>query len=579
MMKTHVLLGVVAASLGACAAAYPPQPQVVGTPLPPSGTVAGIEGYAQAVGGYLTASVGETDGDVARANQGYISTLMEDPDNAELRDRVFESSLLAGDIPTALRMAKSMPEGTETNAMPALVRAVGEIRAGHVKEARRIMRGGVLAAAELMPFRVMESYLAVAEGRPVKDEVNDLLALPGSAAIQSRKLYHAARLWLKAGDQNAAISMLEAANVLEPGGLFTTLLLGNLYENSGRPDEALALYRVFREKNPQVTLLQNAERRVAEGKLPPVFASTLEEDSAAALFDFGLMVWAQGAITPARELMNLALWLDPADPHMLYYAAIVEEFAGADDIALTRYNAIPTESAAGLAARVREAELNFRAAKPGDKARADALAALRKLVRQNPDTFALRTSLAELSFDDHDYKSALAEYDALLKSGAFEGKPTLLSALHFARGATFERLGRYDEATKDLQTSLGYQPNNPNVLNYLGYMWAEQGINLPEAVKLLQKAIALAPEDGAIVDSLGWAYFKSGEQEKALTYLEKAGDMAPDDPSVAEHLGDVYAKQGDKAEANRHWRRALQLNKEADWPDEELARRVNRKLN
>jgi Flp pilus assembly protein TadD len=134
--------------------------------------------------------------------------------------------------------------------------------------------------------------------------------------------------------------------------------------------------------------------------------------------------------------------------------------------------------------------------------------------------------------------------------------------LAFARGMVYERLKQWDKAEADLQTALNFQPDQPYILNYLGYSWADQGINLDKAAEMIEKAVRLRPEDGAIVDSLGWVYYRMGQYDKAVKTLERAIELDPTEPEINDHLGDAYWKVGRKSEARFQWKRALSFSKD-----------------
>ena len=121
-----------------------------------------------------------------------------------------------------------------------------------------------------------------------------------------------------------------------------------------------------------------------------------------------------------------------------------------------------------------------------------------------------------------------------------------------------ERLGKLDEAEKNLQQALEFRPDNPFILNYLGYSWADNNRNLDQALDMIQRAVDLEPNDGYIADSLGWVYFRLGEYEKALPHLEKSAEILAFDPTVNDHLGDLYWQLGRKQEARFQWDRARQ---------------------
>ncbi len=132
----------------------------------------------------------------------------------------------------------------------------------------------------------------------------------------------------------------------------------------------------------------------------------------------------------------------------------------------------------------------------------------------------------------------------------------------YARGVCYERLGRWSEAEVDFKKSLELDPDQPLVLNYLGYSWVDQNMNLAEAMELIRKAVRLKPNDGYFVDSLGWAYYRQNKFKQAVQYLERAVELRPEDPVINDHLGDAYWRVGRKLEARYQWDQALTLEPE-----------------
>ena len=133
----------------------------------------------------------------------------------------------------------------------------------------------------------------------------------------------------------------------------------------------------------------------------------------------------------------------------------------------------------------------------------------------------------------------------------------------FSRGMSYEQIGDLKKSEDDLMAALEFQPDNPYLLNYLGYSWVDQGKKLEESLKMIERAVALKPEDGYIVDSLGWAYFKLGRFEDSVIEMEKAVELVPFDPIINDHLGDAYWKVGRKNEARFQWARAINHTKDA----------------
>ncbi len=144
---------------------------------------------------------------------------------------------------------------------------------------------------------------------------------------------------------------------------------------------------------------------------------------------------------------------------------------------------------------------------------------------------------------------------------------------YYARGTSYERLKNWEAAEADLQKALSLYPDQPLVLNYLGYSWIDQGRNLKEGMTLIEKAVALKPEDGYIVDSLGWAHYMQGNFEDAVRYLERAVELEPNDPVLNDHLGDALWRVGREREARYQWDQALTLS-----PTPEDEEKIRKKL-
>jgi Flp pilus assembly protein TadD len=145
--------------------------------------------------------------------------------------------------------------------------------------------------------------------------------------------------------------------------------------------------------------------------------------------------------------------------------------------------------------------------------------------------------------------------------------------LYYMRGVAKQQSGDWAGGESDMKKALSLSPDEPEVLNYLGYSWVDRGERLQEAKAMIERAVAAKPDSGAMVDSLGWAYFRLGDFNKAVDQLEHAAELEPADPDINNHLGDAYWRAGRKTEAQFQWQRVLTLN-----PDAKLREEVERKL-
>ncbi|MBT7941846.1 MAG: tetratricopeptide repeat protein, partial [Alphaproteobacteria bacterium] len=145
--------------------------------------------------------------------------------------------------------------------------------------------------------------------------------------------------------------------------------------------------------------------------------------------------------------------------------------------------------------------------------------------------------------------------------------------LLYARGIALERSKQWPRAEADFLSALKFKPDQPYVLNYLGYTWIDKGLYLDRAQAMIGKAANLRPNDGYVIDSLGWGHFMLGNFKKAVVELERAVELRPQDPIINSHLGDAYWRVGRKREATFQWNRSLSLD-----PEEDLISEINRKL-
>ncbi len=179
------------------------------------------------------------------------------------------------------------------------------------------------------------------------------------------------------------------------------------------------------------------------------------------------------------------------------------------------------------------------------------------------DTSDLRSYLAlgSVLSDAKDYKAMAALYDkAADVIGAVPQRNHW--SIFFQRAIAHERLKEWDKAEPNFRKALELNPDQPQVLNYLGYSWVDMNRNLDEGLDMIRKAVSLKPDDGYIVDSLGWAYFRLGRFDDAVAELERAAELKAGDPTINDHLGDAYWRVGRKLEATFQWNRALGLNPE-----------------
>ena len=200
---------------------------------------------------------------------------------------------------------------------------------------------------------------------------------------------------------------------------------------------------------------------------------------------------------------------------------------------------------------------------------------MQKLVQAYPNVPIFSLILGDLLSQKDDCQSAIQAYTQSLK--AFQtGKEPATAVIYFNRGTCYDRIGQFKKAFSDLQTALELVPDNPIYMNYVAYTWAEQNQSLDEALVLAQKAVELAPQDGHILDTLGWIYYRMGQYDKAVEVLEQAIQKVPANATMNDHLGDAYWKAGRYREARFQWEHARVLPEDSS---ASLIKTIENKLN
>ena len=187
---------------------------------------------------------------------------------------------------------------------------------------------------------------------------------------------------------------------------------------------------------------------------------------------------------------------------------------------------------------------------------------LRALIADNPRDQEAIMALANILRARKDYKECAETYSKVVDLVPNPQKANW--TLFYFRGICHERSKNWPAAEADLRKALELFPEQSHVLNYLGYSWVDQGINLDEGMSMIKRSVAQRPDDGYIVDSLGWAYYRIGNYEEATKHLERAIELKPEDPTINDHLGDAYWRVGRKLEATFQWAHARDLKPEPE---------------
>jgi tetratricopeptide (TPR) repeat protein len=200
----------------------------------------------------------------------------------------------------------------------------------------------------------------------------------------------------------------------------------------------------------------------------------------------------------------------------------------------------------------------------------DALTTLEKARKRFKETFTAEFFAALAYGKLKDFTNALSHFTSAEVIARATDTNRLTHIFYYHMGAAYERAQRFEEAERQLKKSLALSPDFSEAMNYLGYMWADRGVNLPEAHKLIEKAVQAEPKNAAYLDSLGWVLFKLERPKEALPWLLKAIDNSDEpDATLYDHLGDVYSALHESAKAQEAWKKSVELE-----PKEEVKKKL-----
>ncbi|THD47859.1 MAG: tetratricopeptide repeat protein [Bradyrhizobium sp.] len=523
-------------------------------PAPPNASPAFEIGQTQS-GNYLSALVAGDDRDTAAASIFSREALRADPRNIDLIERAFAAALADGDVIDGFPLADRLVGRDPNNSLARLALAARAISQGQYVVARIQLASGEAGKAHDVTTTLLTawSFAGVNDQKRALDAL-DTIKEPALAVFRD---YHAGLIADLLGNGFEAERRLKAAYEADK----KTLRLADAYARSlahhGDIDGAKKVYQEFSALIPTHPVIVAAMADIAAGKpLAPVVHSA-RDGAAEALYGLGGAGTHQGDELAALIYLRLALYLKPDhDLAAVTVANLFEDLKRANE-AIRAYDMVPANSPMRESAEIQSAlELD-------DAGRSDeAMTRMQAIVAAHASDPDAWSAMGSLQRSAKAYEDAAASYD---KAIALIGTPQRNQwTLFYFRGICFERAKQWPKAEADFKKALELFPDQPQVLNYLGYSWVDQGINLDEAFKMLRRAVELRPNDGYIVDSLGWADFKLGHYQEAADELEKAIDLKPADPVVNDHLGDAYWRVDRKIEAHFQWNHARDMKPEPD---------------
>ena len=517
-------------------------------------------------GTFLAGRFAQSTRDLPRAASYFSAVLKQVPNNKDILRRAFILGLMDGRVEVSRALAARTLQ-TEPKAQIAsvvlLITAAKEGRWGDLLSRAKNLESSGLFAFLLPPIR---SWAYVALGKE-KEALKALAPLKKNKATDAMFALHAGLILEQAG--KLAQAELNLKKAFENGGVTSfrlAELLGVLYERQGKKDKALQVYSTFLAARPGSSMVNEAIRRIKKGQRPPVIATSPQNGVAEALFEVASMLYNQKSLDTSLLIGQLALYLKPTFPIASILVSDIfiqdERFVAANKL----LNSIQKNSIFYRTAQLRIAgnldEL-------GQKE--DAIKLLEKLALEISSDPQPLFALGDILRGHKNWINAVKAYDRGF-TRVRKMQPHHWRYL-YTRGISLERSKSWPRAETDFLEALNLKPNQPDVLNYLGYSWIEKGMHLAKALNMVKDAVQLRPQSGYIIDSLGWAYYQMGQYSKAVPELERAVTLRSQDPIINDHLGDAYWRVGRKLEAGFQWNHALSLD-----PEPELKIELTQKL-
>jgi tetratricopeptide (TPR) repeat protein len=506
-------------------------------------------------GRYLAARVAEQDHDYDNGVSQLDPLLAQNPNDPDLIYAAFRLRLYAGRFDAAVQLAPAVLQTKPGDGFANLVMSVQQTKKGDYRAAEAQL-GRISSENQLGPLR--EYALAwLKAGQKDYAAARQILAKlkpAGGERAEAPALIIDAQIDEMAGDRAAAEAKYRRAAELDPSGLRIVVSAAEGLRRLGKSPDAQALLKAYGEKFSDSVVMDGL---LAAGMPKPPSPATGISDI---MFDISGILSAD----PRNQRSDLALIfgelsveLNPAqDFAWLMISGIYEQFQVLPQ-AIAALGKIGPASPLYWQARLRIATLEAQ-----DDRFDKAVAQLKALVAEKPERIDASLTLADLMRGKERFADAVSAYDIAVSR--LKNADERYWPIYFGRGISLERVKQWPKAEADMKKALELSPEQPYVLNYLGYSWIDQGVNLEEGMKMLKRATELRPDDGAVTDSVGWAYYRLGQFNDAVEWLERASEQKGDDATVVEHLGDAYWHVGRKREARFEWERALNQKPEKD---------------
>lgn len=513
-------------------------------------------------GAFLAARTADVDKDYETAIALYRITLQYDPTNTEVKERLMITLLLNGDFEEGVKLAQALKDDPAVERITTVVRGMDAIRKREYRTAEKILVYSGPNDLDRMMNGLLVAWAKFGDGK-TKQALAAISDMEGPDWFAIFKNYNAGAIAAAAGDRDTARKRLNDAILDRNGGaaapdtfMRAVMALARLEAREGNKQKALDAISVGENLVSSYAPLKALRDSIERGEKQEQQVRTAAQGAASVLFSIGGALNREGAEDIVSLYLQVSRALDPESADTLVLLGGLAESQKKPDLAIEFYRQVPETSPMR---RLSELQLGLQLADLGkvDEAKKH----LKELIEADPKDMRSYLAYGSVLSDAKEYKEMGEVYDrAVEQMGNVPNKSQW--TIYFQRGIAYERQKKWEQAEPNFRKALELNPDQPQVLNYLGYSWVDMNVNLDEGLEMIRKAVSIKPDDGYIVDSLGWAYYRLGQYDDAVTELERAAELRAGDPTINDHLGDAYWRVGRKLEATFQWNRALGLKPE-----------------
>lgn len=497
-----------------------------------------------ASGSFLAGQQALRDLQTDQASRYFLDATEAGWDNPVIVERAFTALAIDGRIDDAAAIAQHLIEIESENELARLVLGTVALKERRYRSAVTNLESVGAASFIGITATILHGWSLLGDGDYPASQV--LLDELGEAGLEEFLVFHRALMADVAGERESALSYADLAYQSDPYVARIVEAYARILGNAAQFDEARAVLDAYEQEglsHPIVTIVAEA---VARDTRPGKLASSVQVGAGEMFHGIGAALSRDGSVDLGVMFLQLGRYLDPDSDVIVMALGQLYESAERYEMANAIYEALPITSPMKSAATVRIAEnLN----EMGD--REEAIRRLGNIVAVQPENLDAVSVLGDLYRYDERYQESIKAYSKAIN--IVGGDRPRDWRFFYVRGIAYERAKEWPSAEADFLKALELNPGQPQVLNYLGYSWVDQNMNLERALEMIKQAVNSNPNDGYIVDSLGWAYYRMGRIDEAVRTLEQAVQLRPNDPEINDHLGDAYWAAGRKLEARFQW--------------------------